>query len=204
MDSRANGNDSLFSFSDSHSLLKEVKIMYAFNYNYKEDNDQDDLNSFTFENGEIINENELIIMELVEMLLGNNYRYCPQVPLGVICPRSENQGYLPNNWFKFWANSRVDIAILEKGFKAQRKVKLVIECQSHFHDLLDVQVNDRKKQKLLSLVKVPLIYVRRVEEDGRFYRFYTPDQKEEIYYNIVTQENKAELLNFLQDQLNQI
>ena len=133
-----------------------------------------------FENGEIINELEMIVMEIVEMILGDRFRYCPQVPLGVIC--SHSVGWLPNEIWKFWVNSRVDIAF---------------ECQSYYHDSLEAQVRDRKKAKLLEKVGVPLIYVRSVETDRRFYRFYTPDENTEVFYNIINQEGRTELETFL-------
>ena len=174
-----------------------------------------------FENGEIINELEMIVMEIVEMILGDCFRYCPQVPLGVICSHSvgwlmilgdcfrycpqvplgvicsHSVGWLPNEIWKFWVNSRVDIALMERGFKASRKAKLAIECQSYYHDSLEAQVRDRKKAKLLEKVGVPLIYVRSVETDRRFYRFYTPDENTEVFYNIINQEGRTELETFL-------
>ena len=174
-----------------------------------------------FENGEIINELEMIVMEIVEMILGDCFRYCPQVPLRVICSHSvgwlmilgdcfrycpqvplgvicsHSVGWLPNEIWKFWVNSRVDIALMERGFKASRKAKLAIECQSYYHDSLEAQVRDRKKAKLLEKVGVPLIYVRSVETDRRFYRFYTPDENTEVFYNIINQEGRTELETFL-------
>ncbi|WP_081694783.1 MULTISPECIES: DUF2726 domain-containing protein [Planktothrix] len=127
--------------------------------------------------------------------VGDRFRYCPQVPLGVIC--SHSVGWLPNEIWKFWVNSRVDIALMKRGFKASRNAKLVIECQSHYHDSLEAQVRDRKKAKLLEKVGVPLIYVRSVETDRRFYRFYTPDENTEVFYNIINQEGRTELETFL-------
>ncbi|MFY8176281.1 hypothetical protein, partial [Planktothrix agardhii] len=129
------------------------------------------------------------------MILGDRFRYCPQVPLGVIC--SHSVGWLPNEIWKFWVNSRVDIALMKRGFKASRKAKLAIECQSYYHDSLEAQVRDRKKAKLLEKVGVPLIYVRSVETDRRFYRFYTPDENTEVFYNIINQEGRTELETFL-------
>lgn len=169
-------------------------MSYAYNLEEFDFNSEDDFIP-DFENGEIINELEMIVMEIVEMILGDRFRYCPQVPLGVIC--SHSVGWLPNEIWKFWVNSRVDIALMKRGFKASRNAKLVIECQSHYHDSLEAQVRDRKKAKLLEKVGVPLIYVRSVETDRRFYRFYTPDENTEVFYNIINQEGRTELETFL-------
>lgn len=158
------------------------------------------LSSHLFESGEISNEYEMIVMDMLEVILGDRFRYCPQVPLEIICSRSEFY-HLPNDIWKFWVSSKVDIALMERTFPASRKAKLVVECQSYLHDLADVQKRDRLKAELLSAVKVPLIYVRRVEEDGRFYRFFAPDKQDEIYYNPITQAGQTELKTFLEAYL---
>jgi Uma2 family endonuclease len=148
-----------------------------------------------FQNGEIINELEIMIIDLLEMILGNRFRYCPQVPLEIICSRPENFSRLPDEIWKFWVSSKVDIALIDRTFPTSRKAKLVVECQSHWHDSLEAQLRDRKKAKLLASVNVPLIYVRRI--DSRYYRFYTPNEKQEVIYNIITQQGWAELEAFL-------
>lgn len=155
-----------------------------------------------FRNGEIMNELEQTMLDLLEMILGEkHYRYCPQIPLKVICSRPDALNWLPEDIWKFWANSVVDIAILEKGFQTSRKAKLVVECQSHWHDCPEAQERDAKKARLLATVGIPLVYVRRVETDRRYYRFYTPDGNAEIFYNIITQEGRSQLEAFLQQQL---
>ena len=73
----------------------------------------------------------------------------------------------------------------------------MIECQSRYHDNPEAQERDRKKACLLQAVSVPLLYVRRLEEDSRFYRFYTPDACEVALYNLVTQAGRAELADWL-------
>ncbi|HEY9301676.1 MAG TPA: hypothetical protein VIQ31_35995, partial [Phormidium sp.] len=123
--------------------------------------------------------------------------YCPQVPLEIICSRPENFSRLPDEIWKFWVSSKVDIALMERGSRASRKAKLVVECQSHWHDSLEAQLRDRKKAKLLASVGVPLIYVRRIAEDQRYYRFYTPNEKQEVIYNLINQEGFTELEAFL-------
>ncbi|ANV84827.1 hypothetical protein AWQ21_10825 [Picosynechococcus sp. PCC 7003] len=153
--------------------------------------------NINFQNGEIINDYEAFILELIEMLLGDRYRCWGQIPLGVICARPDDVPYLPTDLFKFWANSRVDIALLEKRIGVSRKAKLVIECQSHWHDTHEAQIRDRLKSQLLQSAGIPLIYVRRVDTDSRFYRFFTPDQSQEVLYNIITQAGKDELNEFL-------
>ncbi|MGA9378150.1 MAG: hypothetical protein WBV73_05225 [Phormidium sp.] len=150
-----------------------------------------------FQNGEIINDLEIMIIDLLEMILGNRFRYCPQVPLEIICSRPENFSRLPDEIWKFWVSSKVDIALIDRTFPTTRKAKLVVECQSHWHDSLEAQLRDRKKAKLLASVNVSLIYVRRIAEDQRFYRFYTPNEKQEVIYNIITQQGWAELEAFL-------
>ena len=115
-------------------------MLYAFDYD-------NSLSSFPrFQSGEIINELETITLDILEMILGDDrFRYCPQVPLEVICSRPETCTRLPNELWKFWVSSRVDIAVMERGYCASRQAKLVVECQSHWHDRLEVQVRDRKK-----------------------------------------------------------
>jgi Uma2 family endonuclease len=181
-------------------------MAYAFNYknseNFDFNSDDDSMQTFPhFQNGEIINELEIMIIDLLEMILGNRFRYCPQVPLEIICSRPENFSRLPDEIWKFWVSSKVDIALIDRTFPANRKAKLVIECQSHWHDSLEAQLRDRKKAKLLASVNVPLIYVRRIAEDQRYYRFYTPNEKQEVVYNIITQQGWAELEAFLQSFL---
>lgn len=167
-------------------------MAYALNFN----NDHDSMQSFPhFQNGEIINELEIMIIDLLELILGNRFRYCPQVPLEIICSRPENFSRLPDEIWKFWVSSKVDIALIDRTFPTNRKAKLVVECQSHWHDSLEAQLRDRKKAKLLASVNVPLIYVRRI--DSRYYRFYTPNKKHEVIYNIITQQGWAELEAFL-------
>ncbi|EAW38320.1 hypothetical protein [Lyngbya sp. PCC 8106] len=162
---------------NSHSINTNLSTEFDLN------NIKELLSNFHgFESGEISNEYEMTVMDMLEVILGDRFRYCPQVPLEIICSRSEFC-HLPNDIWKFWVNSKVDIALMERTFPANRQAKLVVECQSYFHNLPDVQKRDRLKAELLSVVKVPLIYVRRVDEDGRFYRFFTPDERDEIYYS---------------------
>ncbi|WP_026786689.1 hypothetical protein [Planktothrix rubescens] len=54
-------------------------MSYAYNSEEFDFNSEDDF-ILNFENGEIINELEMIVMEIVEMILGDRFRYCPQVP----------------------------------------------------------------------------------------------------------------------------
>ena len=177
-------------------------MAYSLTYNYSDDfdfnSDDDSLQTFPhFQSGEIVNELEMAIVDILEMVLGDRFRYCPQVPLEVICSRPETFSRLPDDLWKFWVSSRVDIAVMERGYCATRKAKLVVECQSHWHDRLEVQVRDRKKARLLASVGVPLIYVRRIDEDRRFYRFYTPNGGEEVVYNLITQTGLTQLEAFL-------
>ncbi|MBE9226901.1 DUF2726 domain-containing protein [Phormidium sp. LEGE 05292] len=177
-------------------------MAYAFDYknseNFDFNSDDDSMQTFPhFQNGEIINELEIMIIDLLELILGNRFRYCPQVPLEIICSRPENFSRLPDEIWKFWVSSKVDIALIDRTFPTNRKAKLVVECQSHWHDSLEAQLRDRKKAKLLASVNVPLIYVRRIAEDQRYYRFYTPNEKHEVIYNIITQQGWAELEAFL-------
>jgi Protein of unknown function (DUF2726) len=151
-----------------------------------------------FQSGEIINELELFAIDILETVLGDRFRYCPQVPLEVICSRTESDALLPDKLWKFWVSSRVDIAIMKRGYCASRQAKLVIECQSHWHDRLDVQIRDRQKSQLLAAAGVPLVYVRRVDADRRFYRFYTPSGQNEVLYNAIAQTERTQLTAFLQ------
>jgi hypothetical protein len=157
--------------------------------------------NLNFRKGEIINDYEAFILELIEMLLGDRYRYLSEVPLSVICARPDENPYLRNDLYKFWANSRVDITLVEKGIGASRHAKLAIECQSHWHDRPENQIRDRLKLELLQSAEVPLIYVRRVDTDSRFYRFYTPDHSREIFYNIITKQGEDELKDFFSEFL---
>lgn len=175
-------------------------------YNYSDEfdfnSDDDSLQIFRqFQSGEIINELETIALDILEMVLGDRFRYCPQVPLEIICSRPETFTRLPINLWKFWVSSRVDIAVMERGYCASRQAKLVIECQSHWHDRLEVQVRDRKKARLLASVGVPLVYLRQIDLDRRFYRFYTPNGQKEVFYNSITQQGRTELEAFLQSLL---
>ena len=172
-------------------------------YNYSDEfdfnSDDDSLQIFPqFQSGEIINELETIAIDILEMILGDRFRYCPQVPLEIICSRPETFTRLPIELWKFWVNSRVDIALMERACGASRKAKLVIECQSHWHDRPEVQERDRTKAGLLASVGVPLVYLRQIDRDRRFYRFYTPNGQKEVCYNSITQRGRTELEVFLQ------
>lgn len=151
-----------------------------------------------FQSGEIVNELELVVIDIIETVLGDRFRYCPQVPLEVICDRTESDVRLPDKLWKFWVSSRVDIAIMERGYCASRQAKLVVECQSHWHDRLDAQIRDRQKSQLLAAAGVPLVYVRRVDVDKRFYCFYTPSGDNEVLYNAIAQTERTQLTTFLQ------
>lgn len=73
---------------------------------------------------------------------------------------------------------------MRRGDDSDRRAKLVVECQSKHHDLPEKQKNDCMKAQLLKTVGVPLIYVRQVSgSEGTVYRFYTPDEKEEVSIN---------------------
>lgn len=152
---------------------------------------------FYFQSGEVMNYNEQIITDILETILGRDrYYFYPQIPLSTICDRSET-GWLENKIWKFWVGSKVDITVLERGFGASRKAKLVVECQSHFHDSPEAMERDRIKAELLESVGVPLIYTRSVDEDRRFIRFFTPDGETEVFYNPITQDGRTELEAFL-------
>ncbi|MCY7275587.1 MAG: hypothetical protein LH702_18080 [Phormidesmis sp. CAN_BIN44] len=73
--------------------------------------------------------------------------------------------------------------------------------QSHFHDQLATQARDCRKAKFLSAVSVPLIYVRYIDNDSRFYRFYTPNDSQEVFYNLVTQEGRQAVSAWLRSQM---
>ena len=173
-------------------------MLYAFDCD-------NSLSSFPeFQSGEIINELETIAIDILEMILGDRFRYCPQVPLEMICSRPKTFTRLPIELWKFWVSSRVDITLMERGCGASRKAKLVIECQSHWHDRPEVQERDRKKARLLASVGVPLVYLRPIDRDRRFYRFYTPNGQQEVFYNSITQQGRTELEAFLQHYSTQL
>ncbi|MBW3587194.1 MAG: DUF2726 domain-containing protein, partial [Cyanobacteria bacterium 0813] len=157
-----------------------------------------------FISGEIIYELVTIAIDIREMILGDRFRYCQQVPLDIICSRPETFPRLHIELWKFWVSSRVDIALMERGYCASRKAKLVIECQSHWHDRPEVQERDRKKARLLASVGVPLVYLRQIDRDRRFYRFYTPNGQKEVFYNSITQQGRTELEAFLQHYSTQL
>lgn len=137
-------------------------------------NPQDPIDYPGFRSGELINEYEMIVLDIVELCLGDQFRYLPEYPLEKICQRPESAWLDKSDW-QFLVSSRVDIAVMDRHFKTDRRAKLVIECQSHWHNNAVAERRDRKKVQFLASVGVPLIYVRRVEADQRFYRFYTPD-----------------------------
>lgn len=151
-----------------------------------------------FQSGEIITELELVVIDILETILGDRFRYCPQVPLEVICSRTGYGIRLPEKLWKFWVSSRVDIAVMERGYCASRQAKLIVECQSHWHDTFEAQNRERQKSQFLADAGVPLIYVRRVDADRRFYRFYTPNEQNEVLYNAIAQTDGARLTSFLQ------
>ncbi len=152
------------------------------------------------QSGEILNSFEFTMLELLASLLGNQYLYCPQIPLEVICHRLENHR-LPQEDWQLLVSSRVDIALIDRTLGTDRQAKLVLECQSHFHDQLATQARDRRKAKFLSAASVPLIYVRYIDNDSRFYRFYTPNDSQEVFYNLATQEGRQEVSAWLRSQM---
>ena len=154
-----------------------------------------------FQSGEVLNSYESITWELLEHHLPAHYRCCPQIPLELLCARSRSQYIGDNTLWRFWVSSKVDFAILDRQPGADRTSKLVIECQSHYHDNADQQSNDRKKANLLDLAGIPLLYVRSLDRDYRYYRFYTPDERYDLCYNLITQEPKAQLQQLLLELL---
>ena len=152
------------------------------------------------QSGEILNSFEFTMLELLDALLGDQYRYFTQIPLEVICHRRENHRLSKEDW-QLLVGSRVDIAIIDRTLGTDRQAKLVLECQSHFLDQLATQARDRRKAKFLSAVGVPLIYVRYIDNDSRFYRFYTPNGSQEVVYNLVNQEGRQEVASWLRSQI---
>ena len=152
------------------------------------------------QSGEILNSFEFTMLELLDALLGDQYRYFTQIPLEVICHRRENHRLSQEDW-QLLVSSRVDIAVINRTLGTDRQAKLVVECQSHFHDQLATQARDRRKAKFLSAAGVPLIYVRYIDNDSRFYRFYTPNGSQEVVYNLVTQEGWQEVASWLRSQI---
>ncbi len=153
-----------------------------------------------FQSGEILNSFEFTMLELINSLLGNQYLYFTQIPLEVICHRSENY-QLPQEDWQLLVRSRVDIAVIDRTLGTDRKAKLVLECQSHFHDQLATQARDRRKAKFLSAAGIPLIYVRYIDNDSRFYRFYMPNESQQVFYNLVTQEGQQDVSSWLRSQI---
>lgn len=135
---------------------------------------------------------------LLQLCLGDRFHYFAEYPLEKICQRPPHCWLDKDDW-KFLVNSRVDIAMMERDFGTNRKASLVVECQFRYHDNPEAQERDRRKAHLLKTVGVPLIYVRQVPQDPRFYRFYTPDDTEDVFYNIVTQENRDQIEILLQN-----
>lgn len=160
------------------------------------------MTTLNFYNGSIINSYESTLWELLELLLkniGSQYRCCPQIPLELMCARRQ---YLNDTeLWKFWVNSTVDFAILDRSPGTDGKAKLAIECQSHYHDDPDQQSNDRKKAQLLNWAGIPLLYIRSLDQDYRYYRFYTPNGSHDLCYNLITQSPQAELQQLLQNLL---
>ena len=78
---------------------------------------------------DVLNENESALMDILETVLGNRFRCCPQIPLSLICSQTQKNYGLPKYLWQFWIYSRVDIAIIDQACGASRKVKLIIECQ---------------------------------------------------------------------------
>jgi hypothetical protein len=157
-----------------------------------------------FYNGPIVNSYESITWELIESALkviSPNYRLCPQIPLERMCARDRNQYLEDSELWKFWISSTVDFAILDRSPGTDSKAKLAIECQSHYHDQPDQQSNDRKKAQLLAWAGIPLLYIRPLDQDYRYYRFYTPNFSHDLCYNVFTQSPQIDLQNLLQDLL---
>jgi Protein of unknown function (DUF2726) len=153
-----------------------------------------------FFNGEVCNTFELTMLELLANLLGEKYLCCPQLPLEVICQRPD-RNWLPDEHWRMLVNSRVDLAIIDRSPGSDRRTKLVIECQSHYHDTDIQQHRDRRKAQLLEAADIPLIYVRYLDADSRYYRFYSVDGSKELLYNLVTQENREPLQKWLHDTI---
>jgi hypothetical protein len=159
---------------------------------------QSTLNNFF--SGEVCNAFELTMLELIANLLGKQYLCCPQMPLGVMCQRPEYT-WLPDEHWRMLVNSRVDIAVIDRRPGSDRRTKLVIECQSHYHDTEIQQRRDRRKAQLLEAAGIPLVYVRYLDGDSRYYRFYNVDESEEILYNLVTQTERPEVTAWLNTKI---
>ncbi|KKI99494.1 DUF2726 domain-containing protein [Prochlorothrix hollandica] len=157
-----------------------------------------------FYNGPIINGYESSMWELLELLLqplNPHYRCCPQIALELMCARDRNHYLQDSDLWKFWVSAKVDFAILDRSPGSDSKAHLAIECQSHYHDDPDRQSNDRKKAQLLAWAGIPLLYIRPLDQDYRYYRFYTPTLSHDLCYNLITQSPQADLQTLLQDLL---
>lgn len=155
-----------------------------------------------FYNGSIINSYESTLWELLELVLQKikpDYRCCPQISLELMCAR--NQYIEDSDLWRFWVSSKVDFAILDRSPGTDGKAKLAIECQSHYHDSSDQQSSDRKKAQLLAWAGIPLLYIRPLDQDYRYYRFYTSNCSHDLCYNLITQSPQTELQQLLQDLL---
>jgi hypothetical protein len=150
----------------------------------------------SFERGEMLNPYALSVLETIEPFFPHPYRYFVEFPLQLLCSKDKFT-YLPIELWRFWVNSRVDIAVMYSGTGIHcRKACLAFECQSPWHNLEDVQKRDRIKAQILASTGIPLVYVQYTDYP-RVLRFWLADDSEDLLYNPFTQEGRTELAAFL-------
>ncbi len=148
-----------------------------------------------FERGEMLNPYALSILEIIEPFFQKPYRCFVEFPLQLVCSKGEDI-HLPIELWRFWVNSRLDIVVMKSTIGLHcRKPCLIIECQSPWHDLEDIQRRDRTKAQIVTSAGIPLIYTRYIDYP-RVLHFWLANDNGGVDYNPFTQEGYIELEAF--------
>ncbi|HEY9693263.1 MAG TPA: DUF2726 domain-containing protein [Oculatellaceae cyanobacterium] len=127
----------------------------------------------------LINSYEERMLEFLQTCIETNYKIHTQVSLCQFC---EIEKFINCDLRKFFFSSSVDALITDDGYNPC----LVIEFQSHHHDLAEAKERDRKKSVILHLAGVPLIYSR-IKEFGLLHLYSDDD---EVVLNLFTGEGR--------------
>lgn len=154
------------------------------------------LQSPEFERGEMLNPYALSILETIEPFFSYPYRCFPEFPLQLLCNKDEFTR-LPIELWRFWVNSRVDIAVMQSTVGTScRKASLILECQSPWHNLEGAQRRDSAKASIIASAGIPLVYVQYVDYP-RVLRFCLAGSQQDVLYNPFNQEGRNALGLFL-------
>ena len=135
----------------------------------------------------LVNSYEERMLEFLETCIDSNSKIYTQVSLSQIC---EPITLLDTDLIKFLFSSSIDAVVTDLDFMPC----LAVEFQSSYHISDNAKERDKKKAKLLSMAKVPLIYSR--IKDFGLLQIYSQD--EVVIFNLFTGRGREDAKSLIQ------